>query len=464
MRESFTSAIAANRFGLGARPGELAGIAGDGRDWLRAQLRAGPPALSDPQLRSSAQTLAQALKLRQESRARRKSPEVASAAEPQKLPQFLRPIYLSEVTARFREAVTTERPLIERLTQFWTNHFALSVDKQLLTGLAGSFEREAIRPHVLGNFSDLLLAVETHPAMLLYLDNHLSVGPHSQAALRLQRRAQPRKIGINENLAREILELHTLGVGGGYTQADVTTFAEVITGWSIGGEGGPFAGGEPGKFLFRPELHEPGAKQVLGTRYADGGYRQGVAVLRDLAGHRCTARFIATKLARHFIADDPPPQAVARLALAFTGSGGDLPTLYRALIDSREAWVQPLAKYKTPSDYIISGFRGLTLPVDAGQAALAPFVLLGQGSWAPGSPAGWPDRSADWDGASALMKRIKWADAVGQRLGNRRDAVQLAPQLLGANLAAATRSAVAHAASASQALTLLLAAPEFMRR
>jgi uncharacterized protein (DUF1800 family) len=464
MRESFTSAIAANRFGLGARPGELAGIAGDGRDWLRAQLRAGPPALSDPQLRSSAQTLAQALKLRQESRARRKSPEVASAAEQQKLPQFLRPIYLSEVTARFREAVTTERPLIERLTQFWTNHFALSVDKQLLTGLAGSFEREAIRPHVLGNFSDLLLAVETHPAMLLYLDNHLSVGPHSQAALRLERRAQPRKIGINENLAREILELHTLGVGGGYTQADVTTFAEVITGWSIGAEGGPFAGGEPGKFLFRPELHEPGAKQVLGTRYADGGYRQGVAVLRDLAGHRCTARFIATKLARHFIADDPPPQAVARLALAFTGSGGDLATVYRALIDSREAWVEPLAKYKTPSDYIISGFRGLSLPVEAGQPALTPFGLLGQRMWEPGSPAGWPDRSVDWDGASALMKRIEWADAVGQRLGNRRDAAALAPQLLGANLGAATRSAVAHAASASQALTLLLAAPEFLRR
>jgi uncharacterized protein (DUF1800 family) len=463
MRESFTSAIAANRFGLGARPGELAGIAGDGRDWLRAQLRTRPPALSDPQLQSSAQTLAQALKLRQESRARRKSPEVAGAAG-QALPQFLRPIYLSEVTARFREAVTTERPLIERLTQFWSNHFALSVDKQLLSGLAGSFEREAIRPHVLGNFSDLLLAVETHPAMLLYLDNHLSVGPHSQAALRLERRAQPRKIGINENLAREILELHTLGVGGGYTQADVTTFAEVITGWSIGAEGGPFAGGEPGKFLFRPELHEPGAKQVLGTAYADGGYAQGVAVLRDLAGHRSTARFIATKLARHFIADDPPPQAVARLALAFTGSGGDLATVYRALIDSREAWVEPLAKYKTPSDYIISGFRGLSLPVEAGQPALTPFGLLGQRMWEPGSPAGWPDRSVDWDGASALMKRIEWADAVGQRLGNRRDAAALAPQLLGANLGAATRSAVAHAASASQALTLLLAAPEFLRR
>src|SRR5205085_1386947 len=188
---------------------------------------------------------------------------------------------------------------------------------------------------------------------------------------RLERRAQPRRLGINENLAREILELHTLGVGGGYTQTDVTAFAEVITGWSIGGEGGgPFAGGEPGKFLFRPELHEPGAKRVLGTRYADSGYGQGVAVLRDLAGHRSTARFIATKLARHFIADDPPPEAVGRLALAFTRSGGDLPTVYRALIGSREAWVQPLAKYKTPSDYIISGFRGLTLPVQAAAPSL----------------------------------------------------------------------------------------------
>jgi len=459
------SAIAANRFGLGARPGDLAAIGGDGRDWLRAQLRAGPPALSDPQLRPSQEILAQALELRQEIRAGRKSgPDDAAAAALQKLPQFLRPIYLSEASARFREAVSTDRPLIERLTQFWCNHFAVSVDKELLTGLAGSFEREAIRPHVLGNFSDLLLAVETHPAMLLYLDNHLSAGPHSQGALRLERRAQPRRIGINENLAREILELHTLGVGGGYTQADVTTFAAVITGWSIGGEGGPFAGGEPGKFLFRPELHEPGAKRVLGTRYADGGYRQGVAVLRDLAGHRSTARFIATKLARHFIADDPPPEALARLALAFTGSGGDLPTVYRALIDSRAAWVQPLAKYKTPSDYIISAFRGLTLPVDTGQAALAPYALLGQRTWAPGSPAGWPDRSADWDGASALMKRIEWADAVGQRLGNRRDAAALAPQLLGANLGAATGSALAHAASASQAVTLLLAAPEFLRR
>jgi uncharacterized protein (DUF1800 family) len=310
----------------------------------------------------------------------------------------------------------------------------------------------------------MLLAVETHPAMLLYLDNYLSVGPHSQAAQRAQARRAQRRFGINENLAREILELHTLGVGGGYTQGDVTTFAEVLTGWSLGGEGGRFAAGPPGRFVFRAELHEPGPKVVLGRRYADDGFGQGAAVLRDLARQRATAQFIATKLARHFIADDPPPEAVTRLAAAFAASGGNLPTVYRALIDAHESWQQPLAKYKTPLDYIVSSYRGLSLPVDEAHAPLAPFELLGQRTWSPGAPAGWPDRSADWDGASALMKRIQWADAVGNRVGARADAVQLAPQLLGDNLSAGTRTAVTHAASAAQALTLLLAAPEFMRR
>jgi uncharacterized protein (DUF1800 family) len=154
---------------------------------------------------------------------------------------------------------------------------------------------------------------------------------------------------------------------------------------------------------------------------------------------------------------------VERVADVFAHSGGDLPRVYRALIESREAWAQPLAKYKTPSDYIISSFRGLAVEPQ-GHAPLLPFELLGQRTWQPGSPAGWPDRSADWDGASALIKRIQWADAVGERLGSQRDAAQLAPQLLGANLSDATRTAVSRAASAAQALTLLLAAPEFMRR
>ena len=471
MRDAFTTAIAVNRFGLGARPGELAGIGGNASDWLRAQLLALPPALPAQTLRSSQQVLSEALALRRQIEAgRRQAAGTVSAAQAQevaqqRLPQFLRPIYAAEATARFAHAVSTDRPFLERLTQFWANHFALSVDKQFLAGLAGSFEREAIRPHVLGNFTDMLLAVETHPAMLLYLDNHLSVGPHSLAALRGARRGAQRRIGINENLAREILELHTLGVGGGYTQRDVTSFAEVITGWTIGGAGnGPYAYGEPGRFVFHAELHEPGAKFVLGRRYRDDGFAQGVAVLRDVARAPATARFIATKLARHFIGDEPTSSAVGRLADAYTRSDGHLPTLYRALIEAREAWAQPLAKYKTPSDYIVSSYRGLAMSVDGGHGPLAPFETLGQRTWQPGSPAGWPDRSADWDGASALMKRLQWADALAARLGSQRDAVQLAPELLGANLSETTRAAVGHAASSAQSLTLLLAAPEFMRR
>jgi uncharacterized protein (DUF1800 family) len=216
--------------------------------------------------------------------------------------------------------------------------------------------------------------------------------------------------------------------------------------------------------MFRAELHEPGTKVVLGKRYPDTGYDQGVAVLHDLASNPSTARFIATKLARHFIADDPPGKAVDRIARAYMISGGSLPAVYLALIESPEAWTEPLAKYKTPSDYIVSTFRGLQIPADAGRAPLAPFELLGQRTYAPGSPAGWPDRSADWDGSSALMKRIEWADAVGQRVGNRRDTADLASQLLGGTLSSATRTAISRAASGSQAVTLLLAAPEFMRR
>jgi len=228
--------------------------------------------------------------------------------------------------------VSTDRPFLERLTQFWSNHFAVSVDKIVVLGLAGAMEREAIRPHVLGHFTDLLLAVEQHPAMILYLDNQASIGPNSRAGRLMNRRANGRKADINENLAREILELHTLGVDGGYTQADVTTFARAISGWSIGGEGEGrrFAKleadhGEPGEFLFRDIFHEPGDRRLLGRTYDDNGVRQGEAILKDLALRPETARHVSTKLARHFVADDPPPALVKRMTDAWLGSRGHLP-------------------------------------------------------------------------------------------------------------------------------------------
>jgi uncharacterized protein (DUF1800 family) len=460
-----SAAIAANRFGLGARPGELARVGADPRGALRTQLTGGAPQLQGADLKSSAKILSQALELRQQRReARADAAQNADAALVMKIAQLYKPIYVGDTTARIRAALATERPFIERLTYFWNNHFAVSVDKVAVLGLAGSFEREAIRPHVLGNFSDLLLAATRHPAMLLYLDNHISIGPHSQLARRAERRASERRFGINENLAREILELRTLGVAGGYTQADVTSFAQILTGWSIGAESGRFAGGTPGEFVFRDAMHEPGAQQVLGKRYAEDGVAQGVAVLSDLARHPSTAQFIATKLARHFIADEPAPQAIEHLARAYRDSGADLPSVYRALIDLPQCWAQTFAKFKTPGEYIISALRGLEIPENDADKARASFALLGERIYAPGSPAGWPDRSADWDGAGAVLKRIEWADALGQKIGAHRDAALLAPEWLGAGMSAATHTSIARAASGAQALTLLLTAPEFMRR
>ena len=484
MQEPFAPAIAANRFGLGARPGELAQIGTHAPDWLIAQLKGSPPVLAEASLRSSESVLVETLEVRREQREAGGKKAVKKGAksgaadgadnDPNaraaviqnllKLPQIYRPIYIGEATARLSHAASTDRPFVERITQFWTNHFAVSIDKVAVLGVAGAFEREAIRRHVLGNFTDLLLAVEQHPAMLLYLDNYLSVGPNSRLARMAARRQTERKIGINENLAREILELHTLGVNGGYTQQDVTTFAQVITGWSIGGNFGRLKDGEPGKFTFREALHEPGARTVLGKRYPDDDEAQGKAVLRDVAAKPATATFIATKLARHFIADEPPPAAVEQLSKTFMKSHGDLPAVYRTLVELGDSWSQPLSKYKTPTDYIVSTYRALDLPVDASRRGLASFELLGQRTYSPGSPAGWPDRGADWDGGSALMKRIEWADAVGQRVGAHQNAADLAPQLLGGTLSDETRKAISRAASGAQALTLLLTAPEFLRR
>jgi uncharacterized protein (DUF1800 family) len=317
---------------------------------------------------------------------------------------------------------------------------------------------------VLGSFSNLLLAVERHPAMLLYLDNFRSVGPESMLAGRTLERAG-KTLGINENLAREIMELHTLGVNGGYTQADVTAFAKVITGWSIGANGrGPNGGGDPGEFFFRTNIHEPGAQTIMGRRYSQGGEGHGEKVLLDLARNPATAQHIATQLTRHFIADDPPAEVVSRLARVFTRTEGDLTAVYRALISEEAAWSQPLTKFKTPNDYVISAWRALDMPIDDPRKVPPIFTNLGQRVWSPNSPAGWPDRSADWDGASGLMQRLRWADQVGQRLGASVNAAQLAPQILGATLGDQTRVALGRAASAAQAVTLLLASPEFMRR
>lgn len=462
MRET-DAAVAANRFGLGAVPGELRALGRDARASLAAQLTGPAPVLGES-LPPSHEILASVQRLREaggDPPAGGRQVQPAQAANLQKIiREQYAPAYLAEATARLRNAVGTQRSFVERLVHFWSNHFAVSVDKIQVLGLAGAMEREAIRPHVLGNFSRMLLAVEQHPAMLLYLDNQTSMGPASTAARVAGRRG--RELGLNENLGREILELHTLGVDGGYTQADVRALACLITGWSIGGGQGRLRDGEPGRFFFRASFHEPGAQQLLGRRYAEDGVGQGERALRDLARHPATARHLATKLVRHFVADDPPAELVERLAAAYLRSEGELVPVYHALLESERTWEQPLAKFKTPSDYIHSTWRALQLPV--GPRDVRIFEQLGQRPFQPGSPAGWPDRSGDWDGAAALMKRLEWAQQLGGQLGSSRNARELAAASLGAVWSTAAGEAVARAQDAAQALTLWLGSPEFMRR
>lgn len=456
------SAIANNRFGIGARGDDLKIAAGDPRGWLLAQVGGPPPTVlvdagSLQSSRASLITYGRLSALRQEMKENPAAmSEPGAAGGGQSVGQFSRAVYQAEIGARVRTAVTTDRPLAERMVWFWANHFTVSAGRPAVAPIAGAFEREVIRPHVFGRFEAMLRAATRHPAMILYLDNQRSFGPASPRGRRIGR-------GLNENLAREILELHTVGVDGGYTQTDVTRFAMALTGWTVGG--GARSRSAAGEFLFMPEIHEPGARTVMGKSYDEPGEAQAATILRDLAVHPATGRHLAVKLARHFIADDPPAESVERLARTFAETGGDLAALTRAVIGLDAAWQAEQQKLKTPHDFVVSSLRGFGLSGVEGRSAMGAMDTLGQRPfWAP-SPAGWPDTAAQWAGPDALYKRIEWAALTGERAGGLADRPgDLAASMLGAQASGRLIEAVGRAGSGAQAVTLLLASPEFQRR
>lgn len=469
--------IALNRFGLGARPGDA--IGGDARRYLVAQFERYDPAPADLMQLPDAGVLLQNYQAQQRAMRQQQAavptaaPDVAAKQQRTSEQQAARKDYVQEVRALYRQAVqarltsalVTEAPFIERMVHFWSNHFCVSADNPQVSALAGAFERDAIRPHVLGRFEDMLLAVEQHPAMLVYLNQAQSTGPNSPAAQRAAMRSGKAR-GLNENLAREIMELHTLGVRSGYSQADVTEFARVLTGWSVGGLGarGTADGDGAIGFQFRAPAHEPGERTILGRRYDQNGERQAHAVLADLARAPQTARHIATKLARHFAGDSPPAAMIDRLADGFTRSGGNLKALYAALIDSPEVWAGQPHKFKTPWEWTVSALRGLGYR-EAGKVQVAGIAQqLGQPVWKPGSPAGWDDIAATWAAPDALLRRVEIAQRLAAPWAGAIDARSLAPQLLPGALAPATAEQIARAESPAVALALLLVSPEFLRR
>jgi uncharacterized protein (DUF1800 family) len=380
-----------------------------------------------------------------------------NAAKPPPQPlNIIQKTFRAEALARLQRAMISDCGFTERLVVFWSNHFCISANKGELARIwAGSFEREAIRPHVLGRFSDMLKAVEQHPAMLFFLDNQQSLGPDSRAG-------QNRKRGLNENLAREIMELHTLGVGGGYSQDDVTSLARIITGWTFAGRQGQL--GTPGTFVFNANAHEPGAQLLLGKTYENNGVAQGEAALGDIARHPSTAKFIATKFARHFVADDPPPVLVARLQEVFRRSDGDLKALAAALVDSDEAWQAPQTKMRSPYEFLVATGRLLSQIPDDPSRYLASLNLLGQPLWTPAGPNGFPDTNAAWAAPEGMKLRLDISAQVASRLADTVDPRDLL-QLAAADAASPeTRRTVERAESRQQALALLLMSPEFQRR
>jgi uncharacterized protein (DUF1800 family) len=450
-------AIALNRFGLGAKPDEP--LPSNPKSWLLSQLDAYDPLPAPWKMQPRTTALLDTWLTQQ--RAARQAPEGERSGIREAYLRQGREAYVAAVGARTHSALQSDTPFVERLVHFWSNHFAVSTDKLLVVGLAGGFEADAIRPHVLGRFEDLLLAVVRHPTMLLYLDQAQSIGPRSLAGARAGGGGQQRPRGLNENLAREILELHTLGVRSGYTQEDVTEFARALTGWTLPGDD---AAAGSATFRFVSALHEPGGRVVLGRTYASGGEQQALSILHDLVTSPATALHIARKLARHFVADEPPAALVQRLADTFIRTDGDLPSLYRELVAAPEAWLPASAKFKSPWDWAISSQRALGRKVLPPGQAINMMNQLGQPVWRPGSPAGYDDTAATWAAPDALLRRVEMAQRIATQAGDAVDARSLAPRVLPGAVSEATTGAIARAESGSTALALLLVSPEFLRR
>ena len=462
------TAIAVNRFGLGVSTNSDP-IPNDAKKWLNTQFEQyqAVPSVWANQHKTSA-IIADLAQYQMQTRYTSNNDQESVKRA---FRRNVRDDYLAAVNARTESALTTAAPFVERLAHFWSNHFAVSVQKPAVTDLAGAFELEAIRPNILGNFKDLLLAVEKHPAMLLYLDQAKSMGPTSRAAERLAARDPSKKRGLNENLAREILELHTLGVRSGYTQADVTEFARALTGWSVAGANDKDKSakdknvieGDNG-FAFRPQIHEPNNRMIMGKNYAQANQAQAEAVLNDLASAPATARHIATKLAQHFVRDMPPSGLIDKLANTFLSSGGNLTQVYQALIDAPEAWQPTPTKFKTPWEWLISSLRGLGRSNLDGINIAQMLNELGQPVWKPGSPAGYDDSADTWAAPNALLRRVEMAQRLAAPLGDKLDARTLADKLLLGAISPATLAQISRAESATTGLALLLVCPEFLRR
>lgn len=370
----------------------------------------------------------------------------------------LRDSIAQSARATLARALDTPTPLRERLVRFWTDHFTTRTRGRYFQAYPSAHVEDAIRPHLSGRFADLLRAAILHPAMLVYLDQSASMGPGSAAGLRRGR-------GLNENLARELLELHTLGVGAAYVQHDVTELAELLTGLVVNGQGAQ---------EFRPAMAEPGPETVLGAAYRGEGITPVLALLDDLAARPETAAHIARKLAVHFVSDTPDPGLVAAMEVAFLRTDGDLAAVYVALLAHPAAWAEPFQKVRQPVDFIAAALRGLgvrgadlmALPDRTFRRhILQPMALMGQPWQAPRGPDGWPEAAADWITPQLLAARVAWAmEAPGELLASLPEPRDLVARVLGSAGTGPVAWAATRAETRAEGAGVIFASPAFNRR
>jgi len=434
--------LAAHRFGLGPTATEVADMEDDPQGWLLAQLDGSPalpPALAAmPPVSENVVDWWSAVIISVAELVRRIRTEYAQ-------------LWYREARARIEVGITTEQPFRERLVWFWGNHFTCSGAKAVAIGMAGGHERESIRPHVTGKFKDMLFAAVSHPGMLFYLDNYRSMGSNSVSGGYQNR-------GLNENLAREVMELHTLGVGAGYSQNDVREFAKMLTGWTFAYRDQE----NPGEFWFRMGSHEPGPKTVLGKTYEEAGVEEALAILELLAAHPATARHVAFKMARHFIADDPPPAVVDRLAQVFLDTDGDLKEVTRALVQSPEAWDPTLSKLKNPQEYVVAVRRALGHAGDLDDL-MQSLSSFGHSPFMASSPAGWPDVEEAWINPDTALRRARFSRHAVSQVSGSLEPLALAEATLG-DRATPEMLAMIGSTDARQGRALLLASPVYQRR
>ncbi|MCW8833476.1 MAG: DUF1800 domain-containing protein [Colwellia sp.] len=437
--------IAVNRFGYGARGHELEAASKSPKEWIKSQLL---PITFSTTLPNSNDIFLEHAQFVKDKKQQKKSKQPAKKTVKNSARNNLRLMSIETL----EQAINSPHSISWRLLDFFSNHFSVSANGRLMTGLAATLEREAIAPNLFGRFEDMLLAVEQHPAMMIYLNNEKSFGPNS-------RQAKKRKVGLNENLAREILELHTLGVNGGYQQEDVLELAKAITGWSVKNPKKERSTG----FIFRAHGHEPGNRKLLGNHYKQQGISQGEQMLRDLANHPNTAKYVCYKLAHHFVSDHPPKPLTDTMESTWLKTQGNIKSVMVSLLNADEAWLAQPQKFKTPREFVISTFRALAPAKMKNKALINAFANLGQRPFSAGSPAGFSDNESDWLGASALMARVDWSANISA-YQKRVNAEKLMTIALGSSVSPHTYQTVMRAESRQQALALLLMSPEFQRR